>query len=44
MTSVCHAEQSASIHQFVMLSEAKHPRTGFLTAFGMTKKSVRNDQ
>ncbi len=28
----------------VMLSEAKHPdRTGFLTAFGMTKKSVRND-
>jgi hypothetical protein len=26
-----------------MLNEAKHPRNGFLTAFGMTKKSARND-
>jgi hypothetical protein len=26
-----------------MLSEAKHPCNGFLTAFGMTKKSARND-
>ncbi len=26
-----------------MLSKAKHPCTGFLTAFGMTRKSERND-
>jgi hypothetical protein len=32
-----------SIHQFVMLSEAKHPRNGSSHALGMTKKSVRND-
>ena len=28
---------------FVMLSEAKHPCTGFLTAFGMTEKCNRNN-
>ncbi len=29
---------------FVMLSEVKHPCAGFLTVFGMIKKSVRNDR
>jgi hypothetical protein len=36
-TPSCHA------HHLVMLSGAKHPCTGFLTALGMTKKSARND-
>ncbi len=31
------------MHYHAERSEVKHPYFGFLTAFGMTKKSVRND-
>ena len=45
----CHAERSASAvkhphSHIVMLSEAKHPYCGFLTAFGMTQKKCSERQ